>query len=188
MVEPVWKTLYEQAGHVADSRHSFACPHAASRVSFNSGRCSAPSIPSCWACSPFFLATLFRKWHPLSRSVWTAPYSGALTSGAQLRYPRLLLLQPPPLPCVLPRHLAAPEPWEGGLATRFTFHVSRFTHHVPIAICPKKPTNPHSPCQRQMPFAQHITSPIPRIMPSSLDTISLVPTASTHWRSACYQR
>jgi len=29
-------------------------------------------------------ANLFQKWHALSRSVWTAPYSGALTSGAPL--------------------------------------------------------------------------------------------------------
>jgi hypothetical protein len=49
-------------------------------------------------------------------------------------------------------------------------------------------TNSHSPCQRQMPFAQHITPRIPRIMPSSVDTISPVLPISTNWRSACYQR
>jgi hypothetical protein len=54
--------------------------------------------------------------------------------------------------------------------------------------CPEKPANSRSSCQRQMPFDQHITPRIPRILPSSVDTVSRVLPASTHWRSARCQR
>jgi hypothetical protein len=88
-------------------------------------------------------ATLFPKCPAMSRSVWTAPYSGALASVARLRYLRLLLLQPSPLPRVSLPRLAASEPCESRLATPEhpsegrspakagpTFHISRFTFHA----------------------------------------------------------
>jgi hypothetical protein len=39
-----------------------------------------PTLPGAGKAS----ANLFQRWHAMSRSVWSAPYSGALTSGVPL--------------------------------------------------------------------------------------------------------
>jgi len=108
-------------------------------------------------------ATLFPKWPAMSRSVWTAPYSGALASGARLRYRRLLLLQRSPLAASRITHHVAisfsgksrqipARPANGKyLSTSILHHGSRGSCQVVWTQFPRS-------CQPQLTGAQHIAN------------------------------
>jgi hypothetical protein len=130
-------------------------------------------------------ANLFQGRHPMSRSVWTAPYSGALTSGVPHhqrfcnRFTQALQT---------PAHLAAGPAAGQSPRSQCVQPATDFPRSNTPVFVRLQPTDPPSSCHRQMPFHQHLTTRHRWIMSTSGDTLLRVLPASTHWHSARYQR
>jgi hypothetical protein len=116
------------------------------------------------------------------RARWKIPHMNTIPGHDGPRYLGLLLF---------PRSPFESASHQRRLAVKFSLAaqlVRVFLLFAVTAACPKNRQPPRSSCQRQKPFDQHLTPRIPRIMPSSVDTISRALPASTHWRSARCQR